>query len=108
MLVSGKQLMVELSWVSQYNNPTGFGDGLRMFDANNGVYFGDPDPVGSSNWEILTTSNGGTNWNRVPVGNYPPADSVAGEVGVACNLFTLGNTVWFTVVYCSWYYRFCI
>ncbi len=59
------------TWVSQYNNPTGFGDGLKMFDANNGVYFGDPDPVGSSNWEILTTSNGGTNWNRVPVGNYP-------------------------------------
>ena len=84
------------SWVSQYNNPSGFGDGLKMFDANNGVYFGDPDPVGSSNWEILTTSNGGTNWNRVPAGNYPPADSVAEEVGVACNLFTLGNTVWFT------------
>ncbi|MBK7630353.1 MAG: T9SS type A sorting domain-containing protein [Ignavibacteriales bacterium] len=84
------------SWVSQYNNPTGFGDGLRMFDANNGVYYGDPDPVTSSNWEILTTTNGGTNWNRVPAGNYPPADSVAGEVGVACNLFTLGNTVWFS------------
>jgi photosystem II stability/assembly factor-like uncharacterized protein len=84
------------SWVSQYNNPTGFGDGLKMFDTNNGVYFGDPDPVGSSRWEILTTSNGGTNWNRVPAGNYPPADSVAEEVGVACNLFTLGNTAWFT------------
>lgn len=84
------------SWVSQYNNPTGFGDGLKMFDSNNGVYFGDPDPVGSTRWEILTTSNGGTNWNRVPAGNYPPADSVAEEVGVACNLFTLGNTVWFT------------
>ena len=84
------------TWVSQYNNPTGFGDGLRMFDANNGVYFGDPDPVGSANWEILTTSNGGTNWNRVPVGNYPPADAAAGEVGVACNLFTFGNTAWFS------------
>ncbi|HEX9252170.1 MAG TPA: T9SS type A sorting domain-containing protein [Ignavibacteriaceae bacterium] len=84
------------TWSLQYNNPTGFGDGIKMFDANNGVYYGDPDPVTSSNWEILTTSNGGANWNRVPAGNYPPADSTGGEVGVACNLFTLGNTVWFS------------
>ncbi len=87
------------SWVSQYNNPTGFGDALRMFDANNGVYFGDPDPLPSQYWELLTTTNGGTNWNRVPAGNYPPADSAGEEVGTATSMEILGNTVWFAAYY---------
>ncbi len=83
------------SWVSQYNNPTGFGDALRMFDANNGVYYGDPDPYPSGNWEILTTSNGGDTWNRVPQSNFPPADSVNGEYGAACGMDIVGDNVWF-------------
>lgn len=87
------------TWVSQYNNPTGFGDALRMFNANEGVYFGDPDPAPSQYWELLTTSNGGTNWNRLPAGNYPPADSAGGEVGTACSMEILGNTVWFASYY---------
>jgi photosystem II stability/assembly factor-like uncharacterized protein len=83
------------TWVSQYNNPTGFGDAVRFFDANNGVYFGDPDPWPSGNWELLTTSNSGTNWNRVPRTNFPPADSVNEEYGAACAIEIFGNTVWF-------------
>ncbi|MDP2364716.1 MAG: hypothetical protein Q8M94_13225, partial [Ignavibacteria bacterium] len=83
------------TWVSQYNNPTGFGDAVRMFNANDGVYFGDPDPYPSKNWEILTTSNGGTAWTRVPLANFPPADSANGEYGAACSMDIVGNTVWF-------------
>ncbi|HCY77106.1 MAG TPA: hypothetical protein DHV28_14380 [Ignavibacteriales bacterium] len=84
------------SWNSQYNNPTGFGDALKMFDSNNGVYYGDPDPYPSGNWEILTTTNGGTNWVRVPRANFPPADSVNGEYGAACSMDIVGNNVWFS------------
>lgn len=83
------------TWNSQYNNPTGFGDGVKFFDSNNGVYFGDPDPWPSGNWELLTTSNGGTVWNRVPRTNFPPADSVNEEYGAACAMETFGNIVWF-------------
>jgi photosystem II stability/assembly factor-like uncharacterized protein len=84
------------SWVEQYNNVLGFGDGLVMFDANNGVWWGDPDPYPSSAWEILTTTNGGTNWTRVPRANYPGADSANGEYGAAGAICKFGNHVWFT------------
>lgn len=87
------------TWVSQYNNPAGFGDGVRFFNANDGVYYGDPDPWPSGNWEILTTSNGGTNWNRVPRANFPPADSVAEEFGCANSMDVFGNNVWFNTYF---------
>jgi len=84
-----------LTWVEQYHNPTGFGDALRFFDPSNGIYYGDPDPYPSGNWEILTTSNGGTTWNRVPLVNFPPADSANGEYGAALSMDIVGNTIWF-------------
>lgn len=87
------------TWVSQYNNPAGFGNGVRFFNANDGVYYGDPDPWPSSNWEILTTSNGGTNWNRVPRTNFPPADSTNEELGSANSFDVFGNNVWFNSYY---------
>lgn len=87
------------TWVSQYNNPLGFGDGVRFFNANDGVYYGDPDPWPSGNWEILVTSNGGTNWNRVPRTNFPPADSTAEEFGCANSLDIFGDNVWFNTYY---------
>lgn len=83
------------TWTQQYNNPTGFGDGIRFFDANNGFYIGDPDPYPSGNWELLTTSDGGTTWNRVPEANFPPADSTNGEFGAAAGIDIFGSTVWF-------------
>ncbi|QOJ28300.1 MAG: T9SS type A sorting domain-containing protein [Ignavibacteriales bacterium] len=84
------------TWVSQYNNPNSFGDAVRFFNANDGVYYGDPDPYPSTNWEILTTSNGGTTWTRVPRANFPGADSANGEYGTATSIEVVGNTVWFT------------
>ncbi|MCC6549090.1 MAG: T9SS type A sorting domain-containing protein [Ignavibacteriaceae bacterium] len=84
------------TWGTQYNNPTGFGDGLLFFNANDGVYYGDPDPYPSTNWEILTTNNGGTTWTRVPRANFPGADSANGEYGAASSMAIAGNSVWFT------------
>jgi photosystem II stability/assembly factor-like uncharacterized protein len=83
------------TWALQYNNPAGFGNALRFFDENNGVYYGDPDPFPSGNWEILTTSDGGANWNRVPQSNFPPADSVNSEYGAPNALSIFGDHVWF-------------
>ncbi len=84
------------SWIEQYNNVTGFGDGIVMFDADNGVWWGDPDPYPSSAWEILTTQDGGVHWKRVPRTNYPPADSANEEYGAAAGICKYGNNVWFT------------
>ncbi len=85
-----------VTWVAQYNNPTGFTDGLILFDANNLLCWGDPDPYPSSAWEILTTTNGGANWTRVPRANYPGADSLNEEYGAARGICKFGNNVWFT------------
>lgn len=87
------------TWTQQYNNPAGFGDGIVFFDANNGVYWGDPDPFPSTYWEILTTTNGGTTWTRVPRNNIAPADSVNQEIGAACSMSKFGNNVWFSGYY---------
>jgi photosystem II stability/assembly factor-like uncharacterized protein len=86
------------SWQVQYQNSNGFANGIRFFDANNGICFADPDPYPSTNWEILTTSNGGTIWNRVPEANFPPADVAVGEYGVAGAIDIIGNTIWA----CTW------
>ncbi len=89
------------SWLQQYNNPAGFGDGLRFFNANEGFYCGDPDPFPSTNWEIAVTSNGGTNWTRLPKTAFPPADSVAEEFGSAtgCAIHKASGTAWFVSYY---------
>jgi len=48
------------TWVQQYNNPAGFSNGIRFFNANEGICYADPDPYPSSYWEILRTTNGGS------------------------------------------------
>ena len=87
------------TWVQQYNNPNGFSDGIRFFNANEGVCYADPDPYPSSYWEILRTTNGGSTWTRVPRANIPPADSANGEYGAAGSIDIVGNTVWFSSYY---------
>lgn len=88
-----------LTWTAQYNNPNGFSDGIRFFNANEGVCYADPDPWPSTYWEILVTTNGGNTWNRVPASNIPPADSANGEYGAAGSIDVVGNTVWFSAYY---------
>ncbi len=84
------------TFTSQFNNPTGFGDAIKFFNSNDGVYIGDPDPYPSKYWEIYTTSNGGGTWTRVPKANIPDADSANGEYGAASSVCVIGNTIWFT------------
>jgi photosystem II stability/assembly factor-like uncharacterized protein len=87
------------TWTSQYSSSTGFGNGVRFFNSNYGVYYGDPNPLSSGNWKILTTSNGGTNWNEVPSANFPAADNTKGEWGNTNSLEIFGDNVWFNTNY---------
>lgn len=66
---------------------------VYFWDANNGVAQGDPQ---GNEFEIYTTTDGGTNWTRVPGANIPdPFLDISGEYGYN-NLYTVvGNTIWF-------------
>lgn len=82
------------TWTKQttasFNLSTSFPNVVVAFDANNAFAMGDPD---SSNvFELYTTSNGGTNWVRVPAGNIPAA---VNEFGYTHIRAVAGNTVWF-------------
>lgn len=63
---------------------------VHFFDTNNGVCQGDP---ASGYFEIYTTSNGGTNWIRVPSANIPAP--LPGEYGYTNNFEVAGGTIWF-------------
>lgn len=83
------------TWTKQ---PTAlFNDGLISFanlvyfwDNNNGVCQGDP---ANGYFEIYTTTNGGTNWVRVPQGNIPMHQ--VDEYGYTHNFEIFGDTIWF-------------
>jgi len=64
---------------------------IHFFDANNGVIIGDPV---ANEYEIYTTTDGGTTWVPVPGANIPdPADGT--EAGWTTHLDYAGDTVWF-------------
>jgi hypothetical protein len=64
---------------------------VHFWDADNGIAQGDPE-VGE--FEIYTTTDGGTNWTRVSGANIP--DPIAGDEYGYENLYTIsGNTIWF-------------
>jgi photosystem II stability/assembly factor-like uncharacterized protein len=64
---------------------------VYFWDVNNGVAQGDPE---GGEFEIYTTSDGGTNWIRVPAANIPDPD-IAGEYGYNNRHSISGNTIWF-------------
>lgn len=66
---------------------------VYFWDSNNGIAQGDPE---NGEFEIYTTTDGGTNWTRVPNANIPnPIADIDGEYGYN-NLYTVvGNTIWF-------------
>jgi len=90
------------TWMEKYYSSNNVGNNIHFFDSNNGVYLGDPSPLNSSQWNILTTTDGGNSWNRVPSSNYPPSDSVCGEYGLIRSYGAHGDNVWF-----STYYDYC-
>ncbi len=53
------------NWVLQFSLAGSFSNGIKMFDANNGVYQGDPTGNGQP-YQFRTTTNGGTNWVLAP------------------------------------------
>jgi len=84
-----------LTWTKQttalFNNPIdSYTSFVHFWDASNGVTGGDTE---SGSFEIYTTSDGGTNWNRV-IGSNIPA-SLDGETGYVGVTSVIGNTFWF-------------
>jgi len=60
------------TWTLQFRNedPKVFLDAMSFWDANHGIVIGDSV---EGKFCILTTSNGGRNWSRVPANSLPPA-----------------------------------
>jgi len=65
---------------------------VYFWDANNGIAQGDPQ---GGYFEIWTTTNGGTNWTRVPSANIPTPSPAGNEFGYTNNYVVSGNTIWF-------------
>ena len=83
-----KQTTTEFSNLSE-----SYANFVYFWDANNGVAGGDPE---NGEFEIYTTSDGGTNWIRVNGANIPdPIVDTVSEYGYE-NIYTVsGNTIWF-------------
>ena len=64
------------TWKNVYTLTGGFIDGIKMFDASNGIAVGDP--VGA-NWTILKTTDGGATWSPA-TGRLKSAMKQAGTI----------------------------
>lgn len=53
------------NWTLQHSLAGSFSNGVKMFDANNGVFYGDPTATGQP-YQFRSTTNGGTNWVLAP------------------------------------------
>ncbi|MCU7614401.1 T9SS type A sorting domain-containing protein [Chryseobacterium sp. GMJ5] len=63
---------------------------VHFFDANNGIIGGDPE---NGEFELYTTSNGGTTWTRVPFATLP--NPLASEYGYNSGYYAVGNNIFF-------------
>lgn len=83
------------TWATQptavFASPNGFPNIVHFWDVNNGMCMGDPN---GGYFEIYTTTDGGTNWNRVPSVDIP--NELSGEYGTIGLYSVVGNTIWFT------------
>jgi len=81
------------TWAKQttaFSGSGGYPDAIHFFDSNNGVCVGDPS---GGYWDIYTTTNGGTNWTRVPSGNIP--SPLTDENRAENGSYSVGNGFWF-------------
>jgi hypothetical protein len=83
------------SWTKQttalFSDTTdSFTNFVYFWDANVGICQGDPQ---AGYFEMYTTTNGGTNWTRVPSANIPVP--LSGEYGYTNNYAVVGSTIWF-------------
>ena len=53
------------NWTLQFSVSGSFSNGIKMFDANYGIYYGDPTAAGQP-YQLRYTTNGGTNWTLSP------------------------------------------
>lgn len=75
-----------------YNNASSFTNVVYFWDANQGFCQGDP--IGGE-FELYTTTNGGTTWVPVSGANIPnPTNS--NEFGYTRQIEVVGDVVWFT------------
>ena len=85
------------SWTRQttadYQASSSFTNVVYFWDANNGFCMGDP--IGTpAEYELYTTTDGGTTWTAVPGADI--ADPVSGEYGYTGQYAVSGNSIWFT------------
>lgn len=83
------------TWTKQttalFNNTSdSFANVVYFWDTENGFCQGDPT---GGYFELYTTTNGGTNWTRVPSANIPAP--LANEYGYVNNYDVIGDTIWF-------------
>ena len=65
------------SWVLQFSIANSFSNGIKMFNANYGIYIGDPTAATGQTYQYRYTTNGGTNWLICP--NLPIVNSEYGN-----------------------------
>jgi sugar lactone lactonase YvrE/photosystem II stability/assembly factor-like uncharacterized protein len=83
-------------WIRQESAFPGTGShpkSICFFDSKNGLCHGDPK---NGYWEIYTTSDGGTNWTRVPSANIPAPTS--GDFSFGLVKKNVGNSYWFSTL----------
>ena len=84
------------SWTRQntatFNNAASFSNVVHFWDANNGFCQGDPI---NGEFELYTTTNGGTTWTLVPGGNIPNPTN-GNEFGYTGQIDVIGDHVWFS------------
>jgi photosystem II stability/assembly factor-like uncharacterized protein len=80
------------SWTQQIAVAGSFIDGIKMFDVNNGVYYGDPTGAGQP-YQLRYTTDGGTTWTLAP--DAPIASNEFGVINawdwLDQNTFWLGS-----------------
>ena len=84
------------SWTRQntatFNNAASFTNVVHFWDANVGFCQGDPI---NNEFELYTTTNGGTTWTLVPGGNIPNPNN-GDEFGYTRGIDVVGDNVWFS------------
>ena len=83
------------TWIKQetasFTAPDGFPNMVYFWDKDHGFCQGDPN---SGYFEIYTTSDGGTTWNRVPQPNIPANQFE--EYATIGYFDVVGDTIWFS------------
>ncbi len=83
------------TWIRQntalFNNASSFTNVVHFWDANSGFCMGDPI---NGEFEVYTTTNGGTTWTPIPAANIP--NPLSGEYGYTRQIEVVGDNVWFT------------